>query len=54
MHGLAEENEDIRVLVRPWPEIEAELRRGMVTNAATLIALQWLALNRAEVRRRWS
>jgi ADP-ribose diphosphatase len=54
VHGLAEENEDIRVLVRPWPEIEAELRGGMVANAATLIALQWLALNRAELRRRWS
>jgi ADP-ribose diphosphatase len=54
VHGLAEEDEDIRVLVKPWSEIEAELKRGLVTNAATLIALQWLALNRTELRRRWS
>ena len=53
LHGLAEENEDIRVLVRPWSEIEAGLKCGLVTNAATLIALQWLALNRTGLRRRW-
>jgi ADP-ribose pyrophosphatase len=53
VHGLADENEDIRVLVRPWSEIEADLKRGLFTNAATLIALQWLALNRTELRARW-
>jgi ADP-ribose pyrophosphatase len=53
IHGLAGEEEDIRVIVRPWPEIEAGLGSGMFTNAATLIALQWLALNRARLRERW-
>ncbi|MDF2765896.1 MAG: Nucleoside diphosphate pyrophosphatase [Rhodospirillales bacterium] len=53
VHGLADEAEDIKVLVRPWSEVEAELKAGLFTNAATLIALQWLALNRAELRRRW-
>jgi ADP-ribose pyrophosphatase len=53
VHGVAEENEDIRVLVQPWPEVEADLKRGLFTNAATLIALQWLALNRSELIRRW-
>jgi ADP-ribose pyrophosphatase len=53
LHGLADENEDIRVLVQPWKEVEAGLKRGLFTNAATLIALQWLALNRADLSRRW-
>ena len=53
VHGLAGEEEDIRVIVRPWPEIEAGLHSGMFTNAATLIALQWLALNRVRLRDRW-
>ena len=53
VHGLADEEEDIRVLVLPWAEIEAGLKGGRFTNAATLIALQWLALNRSELRRRW-
>jgi ADP-ribose pyrophosphatase len=53
VHGLADENEDIKVLTRPWSEVEAGLEAGMFTNAATLIALQWLALNREGLRRRW-
>ena len=53
IHGLAGEEEDIRVIVRSWPEVEAGLGSGMFTNAATLIALQWLALNRARLRERW-
>ena len=53
IHGLPDENEDIKVLARPWSEVEAGLTAGMFTNAATLIALQWLALNREALRRRW-
>ena len=53
IHGLPDENEDIKVLARPWSEVEAGLKAGMFTNAATLIALQWLALNREALRRRW-
>ena len=53
VHGLAGEEEDIQVLVRPWAEVELDLGRGLFTNAATLIALQWLALNRSELRKRW-
>ena len=53
IHGLPDENEDIKVLARPWSEVEAELKAGLFTTAATLIALQWLALNRDALRRRW-
>ena len=30
------------------------VRDGRIANAASIIALQWLALNRAEVRGLWS
>jgi len=44
--GLDEENEDIRVHVLPRVEVEALLHAGKIDNAASVIALQWLALNK--------
>ncbi len=52
-HGLAEENEDIRVEVVPWATALARLEAGSITNAIAIVALQWLALNRGKVRRAW-
>lgn len=54
IHGLAEENEDIRVLVVPAAEAFAMLAAGRVENATGVIALQWLALNRERLRREWA
>lgn len=54
IHGLAEEHEDIRVLVVPAEEAIAMAADGGVANAAALVALQWLALNRDRLRREWS
>ena len=51
--GLADEHEDLRVGVVPWRRARAGMARGHYTNAATLLALQWLALNRTRVRRAW-
>jgi ADP-ribose pyrophosphatase len=51
--GLVHDHEDIRVHVVPWRAARAEIARGGYRNAATLIALQWLALNRRRVRRAW-
>jgi len=51
--GLAREHEDIRVHIVPWRAARAGLARGAYSNAATLLALQWLALHRARVRRAW-
>ena len=42
MHGLQEEHEDIRVLVKPLAELEASLDAGEIENGHTLIALCWL------------
>jgi ADP-ribose pyrophosphatase len=54
IHGLEEEGEDIRVLVWSLEEALAAVRDGRINNAASIIALQWLALNRDEVRGRWA
>lgn len=53
VHGVVEENEDIRVVVRPVSEVEALLRSGRVDNAASLITLQWLLLYRDTLDREW-
>jgi ADP-ribose pyrophosphatase len=53
-HGLAHEHEDIRVLVMAADEAFRLLAAGRVENATAVIALQFLALNRERLRRRWS
>jgi ADP-ribose pyrophosphatase len=54
IHGLPEENEDIRVLVMPADEAIRLLGDGKVENATAVIALQWLALHRERLRRDWA
>ncbi|MEW6309815.1 MAG: NUDIX domain-containing protein [Pseudomonadota bacterium] len=51
--GLAEEGEDIRVHVWPLAQALQAVRDGRIDNAASIIALQWLALNRDDVRGVW-
>ena len=51
--GLAEEHEDILVKVLPFAEAYALVERNEIDNAVGVIALQWLALHRDEVRKRW-
>ena len=53
IHGLAEEGEDIRVHVVSREQAYAWLKEGRIDNAASVIALQWLALNHGELRARW-
>lgn len=54
LHGLDEEHEDIRVLTAS-PEEALDMAMGQpLSNATTLIALQWLMLNRDPVRERLS
>lgn len=54
LHGLEEEGEDIRVRVWAFEDALQAVRDGLIANAASIIALQWLALNRDEVRGMWS
>lgn len=54
IHGVTDEGEDIRVIVRPFPAILDDLRDGAIRSAPALIALQWLALNRKRLRSDWA
>jgi len=50
LHGLEAEQEDIRAEVVTFDRARAMLNDGTIDNAPAIIALQWLALNRAELR----
>ncbi len=53
VHGLESEGENILVKVLPFAEARGMLDRDEIGNAIGVIALQWLALHRDEVRARW-
>lgn len=53
VHGKPEEGEDIRVVVLPFAELRKLMKQGAIRSGPALIAAQWLALNRARLRRRW-
>lgn len=53
MGGLPEEHEHIRIRVLPAEEAIALVASGRVENATTAIALLWLAVHRARLRREW-
>jgi len=50
LHGLAEEDEDIRVINCGADEAIALLDDGTIRNAISIIALQWFCLNREKLR----
>lgn len=54
VHGLPEEHEDIRVVVKPFAQIEAALDAGEIESGHTLIALSWLLRHRDRLRRLWA
>jgi ADP-ribose pyrophosphatase len=47
--GLAEEQEDIKVHVLDYDYVMELLDHGKIMNAATIIALQWLRINRERI-----
>ena len=53
LHGLAEEHEDIRVVVKDFREVEAMLDSGEIESAHTLVMLSWLLRHRDRLRREW-
>jgi len=53
IHGLAEEHEDIRVVLKSMAEIAAMVDAGQVDNGHTLVCLYWLLRHRDAVRRKW-
>ena len=54
VHGLPEEHEDIRVVVKTLREIEAMLDAGAIENGHTLIALYWLLRHRDRLQQLWA
>lgn len=52
--GLASEHEDIRVFEIPRQQALNLLAQGYLDNAATVIALQWLALHREQLLEKWN
>lgn len=51
--GLAEEGEDIRVVVMPLADALDAIDAGRIRVANAVIPLLWLARNRARLRARW-
>jgi len=53
VYGLAEEHEDIRVHVIDYETAVALLKGGRINNAITIIAMQWLQMQRDRLRQQW-
>lgn len=53
IHGSIEEEEDIRVHVLDFAEVVRRYEQGAFGYALTLLAVQWLMLNRDRLRKLW-
>ncbi|OCG19994.1 MULTISPECIES: ADP-ribose diphosphatase [unclassified Gilliamella] len=54
IHGLAEESEDIKVHVVSREQAYQWIKDGVINNAASIIALQWLELNHILLKNEWA
>jgi ADP-ribose pyrophosphatase len=54
IHGLEHEHEDIRAFTLPVDTALERLAKGEYIKAITVMTLQWLALNRERLRKKWS
>lgn len=53
IHGLPEENEDIRVRVLSSEDAWQAVQDGRMNNAMAIIAIQWLVIHKQALRKRW-
>ena len=53
IHGLDQEHEDIEVVVISEADAQEAVRTGTINNAMSVIALQWLALNKHALLQQW-
>lgn len=53
VHGLAEEEEDIRVTAVKFAEVYEMLEAGRIESGIPIIAIQWLYIHREQLRARW-
>lgn len=49
LYGLSDENEDIKSYVMPLNKAKDLLDSGKIYNAATIVALQWLLMNKNKI-----
>jgi ADP-ribose pyrophosphatase len=54
VYGVEAEGEDIRAFACPAEDAFAMVADGTMNNAVGIVGLQWLAMNRADLRRRWT
>lgn len=54
IHGVDDEGEDIRAFALPFEEAFRAVMARPAKAASVLIAIQWLTLNRASLRARWT
>ena len=52
IHGLEHEQEDILVRLIPFDDAYESIADGGINNAATIIALQWLKLNKNQLNQK--
>jgi ADP-ribose pyrophosphatase len=53
IHGLPEENEDIRTFTVSTEEAFMLVQEGKIKTAPAIVALQWLQLNREWLKQLW-
>ncbi|PQA48964.1 NUDIX domain-containing protein [Amnimonas aquatica] len=53
VHGVPDEGENIRVNVISFNQAMQLVGNGRINNAPCILALQWLALNRARLQQKW-
>lgn len=53
IHGLDTEGEDIKVEVLTLEQAGKELYSGRINSTSTIMAMQWLLLNKASLDRKW-
>ena len=53
IHGLEKEHEDIEVIVLSYKDALDCLESGYINNAMSIIALQWLMLNKNAIIKQW-
>jgi len=51
--GLEQEGEDIEVVLMSFDELVSAVEAGQINNAMSLIAIQWLQLNREKLLQSW-
>ena len=54
IHGLKDDEEDIRVFACPLSEALGRIQSGGIANFTAVVALQWLALNKERLQREWA